>query len=123
MKKQLVFINNEQGFLFIYVIWIISFLFLSLTLLTIYNHHDKKITDFHLKLLQSETLFQMSKVDVENDLEEFMDTQKPKYYSYPDGQVKVQIKSRKQHIFSLSFTIFLEEDPFYSYEHFYAIDE
>ncbi|MFS0751448.1 hypothetical protein [Oceanobacillus sp. 1P07AA] len=123
MKKQLVFINNEQGFLFIYVIWIISFLFINISLLTIYYHHDQQITDFHLKQLQSETLFQMSKVDVENDIEEFIDTQKSKYYSYPDGVVEVRIKSRKQHILSLSFIIFLDEEPFYSYDHFYKFDE
>lgn len=123
MKKPLVFINNEQGFLFIYVIWIISFLFISLSLLTIYYHHDQQITDFHLKQLQSETLFQMSKVDVENDIEEFMNTEKLKYYSYPDGVVEVRLKSRKQHFLTLSFIIFLDESPYYSYEHFYRVDE
>ena len=123
MKKPLAFIKNDQGFLFIYVIWVISLLIMSLSLLTIYYQHDQNITHFHLKQLQSETLFQMAKIDIEDDIEDLIDTQTPKYYTYPDGGVEVRIKSRQQHIISLSFITFLDGNPFYSYEHFYEFNE
>ncbi|BAC13870.1 hypothetical protein [Oceanobacillus iheyensis HTE831] len=123
MKKLSVFIKTEQGFLFIYVIWIISFLFVSLSLLTIYYHHDQQITHFHLKQLQSETLFQMSRIDVEEDIDELIDTKSPKYYSYPDGGVEIRINKIEEHIVTLTFIIFLDQEPFYSYEHFYKVNE
>lgn len=125
MKKRLAIIKNERGFLFIYVIWTISILLISLSILTVSYQHDLRITDNHIDQLKTETLFQRSKVQVQKDIEEGLVTPDDvKDYSYPDGQVQVQLKPVEDGLTSLIFDIYLDDkNPFTSYVHYYGISE
>ena len=60
IQKRLDFMRQSEGFIFPYVLFIISILFLIITGSITSYQHDTSITDNMLEQVKIETLFQMS---------------------------------------------------------------
>lgn len=108
MKKQLYFMNNQNGFFLPYVLFITSLVFILATSHIATYRSDLQITENQIEQLRIETLFQMGRTKFKNEVYKgkFDGSNNKVFYLFPDGSVEILIKAFDNEQFALFFTIF-----------------
>lgn len=116
MKKQLFFINNQNGFYLPLVLFITSLIFIMATSNIAIYQSDLEITKNQVEQIKIETLFQMArgkiKEDIAPDIENFKVNDKMTYY-FPDGIVDILILGITDSNYELLYTINTKEQSIY----------
>jgi len=103
MKKLLFITNKESGFILPVVLFVASIVMMIIASHIYMYHHDIQITENQLQQVKVESLFQMSLTLVKQDLPAIEKLPANISYSFPDGEVTVNIVD--QGSYKLTFTI------------------
>lgn len=117
MKRNLKWIRNERGQMLIFVL--ISTSIILLVFITAVKMYINIIEDSHflLEQLEVETISQMSKMDLLNDIEEARSTY---YYMYPNGNIELTLQNKNDTRYILNNEIKLKNGS--AYETTYEIN-
>lgn len=119
IQKRLDFMRQSEGFIFAYVLFIISILFLIITGSITSYQHDTSITDNMLEQVKIETLFQMSHTEFKDALQGHDTLQEDDVfdYDYPYGMVTVSIRKIQDDNVYAHFQITTSKGAEYLYQH------
>ncbi|ASN05242.1 competence type IV pilus minor pilin ComGG [Virgibacillus necropolis] len=105
MRKSTPFLNEEKGFILPIVLLIAALLFLFVsTNITIY-HNELTIAKNEISQLKIDTLFQMGRSKLKNEISSLNPRSGTVEYSFPDGDVKISY-IRKQEVYELAIYIY-----------------
>ncbi|PAV29073.1 hypothetical protein CIL05_13950 [Virgibacillus profundi] len=113
MKKQLFSISNEQGFFLPYVLFIISLVFIIITTNINSYRNDIHITESHMEQLKIETLFQMGRTSLLEELKKEQTPIEKVTYIFPEGTVEIKIASETNGRSKLDFFLETNNDSNY----------
>lgn len=108
MKRLLHFTNREDGFVFPFVLFVAVIIFIIITSHIYVYHHDIHITNNHQEQLKMETLFQMSRVRVKEDLPVLDQYPSHISYQFPYGDVTVFIPDKNSR--QITFHIYTDNN-------------
>lgn len=114
MKKRLSFINNQSGFFLPYVLFITSLVFILITSNISIYQSELQITARQVEQLKIETLFQMGRAKLKENIEMFEAGNKATYL-FRDGSVEILIEDRKDNKYTLFFTILTKNNQYLYY--------
>ena len=113
MKKFLFFMNNDQGFFLPVVLFTVTLLFIFITANIQSYKHDIQITERQVEQITIESLFQLGRECVKDELNSDKIPDKIQY-SFPDGTVDITI-STNDHFYELFFSINTNNNTNYSF--------
>lgn len=113
MKRHLSFMNNERGFFLPLVLFVITLVFIFITTNIHSYKNDIQITDRQVEQVMIESLFQMGRESVKEELSspEFPDSV---HYTFPDGTVDITISSHDD-FYELLFSINTNNNTAYKF--------
>ncbi|GAA0443378.1 hypothetical protein GCM10008983_20740 [Lentibacillus halophilus] len=89
MKKISLYIDNQKGFILPFVLFFIAIALISITASTQLYHDELSIAEDHDEQVKLETLLQMSRVQLKNDITYDKDIPNPVRYPFPYGHAVV----------------------------------
>ncbi|MGM8365125.1 hypothetical protein ACLIBG_06510 [Virgibacillus sp. W0181] len=117
MKNQSPFTNRESGFYLPYVLFIITIIFIVITASIQVYSNDIQMTRKHLEQLKIETLFQISRTKLKEDIKNNSPSIRNKdhvIYVLPEGTVTINFMPLEVNTFQLHFTILTDENTTYT---------
>lgn len=118
MKNRLSFITNDNGFILIHVLFVITIAFILVTGSIAVYRNELYITERQIKQIEIETLFQMGR---EKYLQEAAAAASPilaATYEFPDGVTEIKIVNITDTTITLDFKIkFYDNDTFFPIQH------
>ncbi|RKQ37785.1 hypothetical protein [Oceanobacillus halophilus] len=124
MKNQLYTMTNQRGFMFPYVLFIITILLIFVTSSINFYRNDIQLTQQYLEHIRVETLFQMGREKYKQNItnSESISPSSEVTYEFPDGNVTILTKKIDGDNYHLFFTIYTKElNMKYTYTHTYHI--
>lgn len=123
MKKRLSFINNQSGFFLPYVLFITSLVFIFITSNISIYQNELQITDRQVEQLKIETLFQMGRAKLKENIEMF-EAGNTATYLFQDGSVEILIEDWDDNKYKLFFTILTKGNQYkYYFRNILQLDE
>ncbi|GAB4073457.1 hypothetical protein GCM10028778_09640 [Barrientosiimonas marina] len=105
MKKQLFITTDGQGFIFPYVLFVVSLALIILTASIQSYQSEISIAYNQSEQLKIETLIQMSRTQLANDLSNQPESNGEKSYNWPYGDVTVKYTKLNDQTYWLYFQI------------------
>ncbi|MFA1821545.1 hypothetical protein ACDX78_15425 [Virgibacillus oceani] len=113
MKKPLSFMNNDRGFFLPLVLFSVTLLFIFISANIQSYKHDVQITERQVEQVIVESLFQLGREKVKDELISIEIPDKVQY-TFPDGTVNITISS-KDYFYELFFSIKTNNNINYSF--------
>lgn len=117
MKSPFQFINKANGFYLPYILFIITICFIVLTASINIYKNDIQITNKHVEQIKIETLFQMGRAKLKQDIKKkkpFKDGDEITY-NFQEETVKIKVSPLGESSFQLHFTIRTDKDTNYTF--------
>ncbi|RLL48084.1 hypothetical protein D8M04_02075 [Oceanobacillus piezotolerans] len=112
MKRRFpIIIDNQRGFMFPVVLFIIAILILVVNTNIQLFINERNMTKHQIQQVKIETLFQSSRVLFQDELTSALPPGKERSYSLPDGEVKITLISVTETAIHASFTIYPLNEP------------
>lgn len=125
MKRLLYFIDNQHGFFLPYVLFITSLVFILVSSYIATYQNDLHITDSQIEQLKIETLFQMGRTKLKEEIDDnhFNENNNKVFYLFPDGSVEILITALNEKQYALNFAIFTNKKTSYTINNLLQIGE
>lgn len=115
MKKQLLFMNNESGFLLPYVLFISIIIFVVIASTIQMYQNEIWLTYQNIDQLKVETLFQMGyEKFIDENTHKDLDEKKIVQYTFPDGDVSIEFTKKDEDEGQLLFQIATHNNSYVS---------
>lgn len=109
LKKDLPFIINEKGFVFPFVLFVLSFIFMLLFFNLAQYESEITYAKEHIDEINMETLIQMTVFNLKRELKDNLEiTNFKKSYRFPNGEVEATVSRESSHQYHYSLTIFTD---------------
>jgi len=117
MKKRLFCTTSQSGFIMPFVLFLTIFIFILVSSSIQHYKLDIEITERHIQQLKMETLFQMGREKVKQEINA-VSLPETFTYDFPDGIVRIEAKALEQDTIELFYTIEAKSN-----HHIYAITD
>ncbi|WP_188453663.1 competence type IV pilus minor pilin ComGG [Virgibacillus oceani] len=105
MKNRSFFTTKQNGFFLPYVLFLTAIVLIVLTAAVNTYKSDIRITDNQLEQLKIETLLQISRAKLKQNFPQHENSSQPVVYTFPDGDVYIDIEQITSKKYELTFTI------------------
>lgn len=105
MKKHLLFITKDTGFILLHVLFVISLLFILISSGIASYRNEIYITNRQIEQIKIETLFQMAQEKYKRELRNTDEVIDSVSYEFPEGEVDISVLSIEDTYLKLSFVI------------------
>lgn len=105
MRKNLLYINNQKGFVLPLVLLIAALLFLFVSTNVAIYKNEMIITKNELAQLKIDTLFQMSRAKFKDEIATIKQDKGTVDYIFPNGRVKIAYEFLPVDIYQLTFSV------------------
>ncbi|HLT56316.1 MAG TPA: hypothetical protein VK057_09455, partial [Bacillota bacterium] len=104
MKKQLFFIRNNKGFVFPYLLFIVTLLLIGIQKQIVFYENEIEMTELMVDQVKIETMYQMAKTETKNELAANPHIRSIIFH-YPYGEAEVTLQPESETAYKARFVI------------------